>query len=117
MVRCSGPAGGHRSPWRWTTAMPTYTKLPRFLKDFDQLSADEQERFREAVTKFVKDLKRRKGFRPGLRVRGVQGAPGIYEMTWAPDGRASFHYGEPIMEGDTHVVWRRVGTHAILSNP
>jgi hypothetical protein len=97
--------------------MPTYTKLPRFQKDFDQLSADEQERFREAVKKFIDDLKRGKGFRPGLRVRGVQGAPGIYEMTWAPDGRATFHYGDPVVEGEAHVMWRRVGTHAILDDP
>ena len=97
--------------------MPTYTKLPRFQKDFDQLSADDQERFRQAVEKFVEDLKRGQGFRPGLRVRGVQGTQGIYEMTWAPDGRATFHYGEQIQEGEAHVMWRRVGSHAILANP
>jgi hypothetical protein len=38
-------------------------------------------------------------------------------MTWAPDGRATFHYGDPIREGEPHLVWRRVGTHAILANP
>jgi hypothetical protein len=97
--------------------MPTYTKLPRFQKDFDSLSPDEQERFRQAVERFIQDLKRGRGFRPGLRVRGVQGTQGIYEMTWAPDGRATFHYGEPIQEGEVHVVWRRVGTHAILATP
>jgi hypothetical protein len=98
-------------------AMPTYTKLPRFQKDFDQLSADDQERFRQAVEKFIEDLKRGRGFRPGLRVRGVQGTQGIYEMTWAPDGRATFHYGEQIQEGEAYVMWRRVGSHAILANP
>jgi hypothetical protein len=97
--------------------MPTYTILPRFQKDLDQLSADEHERFRQAVDKFINDLKRGRGFRPGLRVRGIQGASGIFEMTWAPDGRATFHYGEPIQEGEPHVVWRRVGTHAILATP
>lgn len=96
--------------------MPIYTKLPRFQKDLDQLSADEKERFWRAVERFVEDLKRGKGFRPGLRIRGVQGAPGIFEMTWAPDGRATFHYGDPIREGEIHVVWRRVGTHNILRN-
>jgi hypothetical protein len=97
--------------------MPTYTKLPRFEKDFVLLSADERERFRQAVERFVEDLKRGRGFRRGLRVRGVQGAPGIFELTWAPDGRATFQYGEPIQEGEPHVVWRRVGTHAILGTP
>jgi hypothetical protein len=96
--------------------MPTYTTL-RFRKDYDQLSPNEQERFREAVKKFIEDRKRGKGFRPGLRVRGVQGAPGIYEMTWAPDGRATFHYRAPIVEEEVHVAWRRVGSHAVLNDP
>lgn len=97
--------------------MPTYTKLPRFQKDFAQLSADEQERFRQAVKKFIKDLERGQGFRTSLRVKGVQGAPGIFEMTWTKDGRATFHYGDPIQQGEPHVVWRRVGTHTILTTP
>jgi hypothetical protein len=97
--------------------MPTYQKLPRFQKDFDQLSDDDRERFRQAATRFVQDLEGGSGFRPGLRVRGIQGAPGVFEMTWAPDGRATFHYGEPIREGHVHVVWRRVGTHTIFANP
>ena len=92
-----------------TTAMPTYKTLPRFEKDFGQLSAGDQERFRQAVRKFIDDLHRGMGFRRGLRVRGVQGAPGVYEMTWAPDGRATFEYGEPLVEGEPHIVWRRVG--------
>jgi hypothetical protein len=98
-------------------AMPTYQRLPRFDKDFEQLSHDERERFRQAVAKFVDDIERGRSFRRSLRVKGVQGAPGVFEMTWAPDGRATFHYGEPVREGDTHVVWRRVGTHAVLGSP
>jgi len=97
--------------------MPTYKVLPRFRKDFAQLSEQDQERFREAVKKFVEDLERGEGFRPGLRVRGVEGAIGIFEMTWAPDGRATFQYGVPVHGGQAHVVWRRVGTHAVLSGP
>jgi hypothetical protein len=94
-----------------------FVELPRFVKDFDQLSADEQERFRQAVARFVEDLERGQAFRRSLRVKGVQGTKGIFEMTWASDGRATFHYGEPVREGAPHVVWRRVGTHAVLSNP
>lgn len=56
-------------------------------------------------------------FRPGLRIKGVQGYPGIFEMTWAPNGRATFHYGAPIQSGETHIVWRRIGGHDILNNP
>ena len=97
--------------------MPTYTMLPRFQKDLAQLSPDERERFRQAVEKFIEDLKRGKGFRPSLRVKGVKGTRGIYELTWSPDGRATFHYGDPIQEGEVHIVWRRVGTHSILAKP
>jgi hypothetical protein len=98
-------------------AMPTFTKLPRFARDFAQLSQKDQERFSEAVAKLVEDLERGGGFRPGLGVRGVQGAPGVFEMRWAPDGRATFHYGDPIREGHIHLVWRRVGTHSVFGEP
>jgi hypothetical protein len=97
--------------------MPTFRVLPRFARDFAQLSEKNQVRFREAVTKFVEDLDRGAGFRPGLGIRGVQGAPGVFEMRWAPDGRATFEYGEPIRQGQVHVVWRRVGTHSVFDEP
>ena len=35
--------------------MPTFRVLPRFARDFAQLSEKDQERFREAVTKLVED--------------------------------------------------------------
>jgi hypothetical protein len=97
--------------------MPTWDITPRFEDDHAGLSADDKERFRRAVQRFIEDLRRGRSFRPGLRVKGVQGAPGIFEMTWAPDGRATFEYGDPIRPGEAHVVWRRVGSHAILANP
>ena len=97
--------------------MPTYQKLPRFLKDYAQLSKEEKRRFKEAVKKFIEDLNRGEGFRPGLRVKGIEGAPGIFEMTWAPDGRATFHYGRSRSGGEPHVVWRRIGTHVVLDGP
>jgi hypothetical protein len=97
--------------------MPTYDVTPRFEKDYARLSADERERFRQALAKLIEDLRRGKGFRPGLRVDGVEGARGIFEMTWAPDGRATFQYGNSIRQGEAHLVWRRVGTHAVLANP
>jgi hypothetical protein len=97
--------------------MPTFKTRPRFRKDFEQLSADEKERFRQAVEKLVEDLERGRGFRAGLRVRGIEGARGIFEMTWADDGRATFEYGKAVREGQVHVVWRRIGSHAIFSRP
>jgi len=55
--------------------LPTYQRLPRFSKDFAALTREERERLIAAVEKFVVDL-RRGQFRAGLRVRGIQGAPG-----------------------------------------
>ena len=50
----------------------------------------------------------------GLRVTGVRGAEGIFELTWAPDGRATFSYGKSIGGSEPHIVWRRVGTHEVI---
>lgn len=94
--------------------MPTFEQLRRFDRDFAALSDAQREAFRSAVQKFVADLQRGQGFRQGLRVKGVRGAPGMFELTWANDGRATFSYGESRREGEAHIVWHRVGTHDIL---
>ena len=85
--------------------------------DFDSLSADQKAAFLTAVAQFVEDLRRGEGFRKGLRVKGVKGASGIFEMTWADDGRATFEYGDPVSEGEVHIIWRRIGAHKILNQP
>ena len=77
----------------------------------------QQTAFLAAVSEFVQDLRGQKGFRGGLRVKGVKGAAGTFEMTWAGDGRATFEYGEPVREGEARIVWRHIGTHAILTEP
>ena len=97
--------------------MPTYERLPRFDRDFAAMSELERNAFRVAARKFVADLERGHGFRPGLRVKGIRGADGIFELTWAKNGRATFEYGEPIHEGEPHIVWRRVGAHEIFETP
>lgn len=96
--------------------MPTYRALPRFMREYDRLSAAQQAAFNAVVVKFVADLKRG-SFRRGLRVKGVAGHPGIYEMTWAPDGRATFEYGDPVQPGERHIIWRRIGSHDVLDEP
>lgn len=95
--------------------MPTYERTRRFDRDLAALSADQRRRFRDAVRRFVADLPTGR-FRMGLWVRGIEGTPGVFEMTWAPDGRATFEYGESRGKGP-HVIWRRVGTHDVFSEP
>lgn len=91
--------------------------MARFANDFDSLSPNQQAAFLIAVTQFAEDLQRERGFRKGLQVKGVKGTAGIFEMTWSDDGRATFEYGEAVREGQAHIVWRRIGTHAIFTEP
>lgn len=97
--------------------MPTFAWLGRFRAEFNRLTPAEQVAFLAAVEEFVDDLRAGGKFRAGLRVKGIQGAPGVFEMTWAPDGRATFAYGKAVREGETHIIWRRVGTHDIFREP
>ena len=97
--------------------MPIDAWLARFRADFERLTLAQQAAFLIAVQQFVDDIQHGRGFRKGLRVKGIQGATGISEMTWAPDGRATFQYGDEVIDGESHVVWRRVGSHAIFKTP
>jgi hypothetical protein len=90
--------------------MATFETLPHFEEDWKKLTPNEQAAFRAVVLEaFEPDLKAPgRQFRPGLRVRPVAGCPGLFEMTWAPDGRATFSYGEEREPGQPHVVWQRI---------
>jgi hypothetical protein len=53
-----------------------------------------------------------------LRIKRLQGTPGIWEMTWSysgPDGRATFQFVD--IDGEVGVCWRRIGDHGILDRP
>jgi hypothetical protein len=97
--------------------MPTRDVLASFWRDWDRLSPEDQRAFLAAVEKFVQDLRAGRGLRKGLRVKGVQAARGIYELTWAGDGRATFQFGSAVVDGEAHIIWRRIGGHEILSKP
>ena len=99
--------------------MPTFAQTDRFRRDFAKLTAEQKAVFRAAAARFVADLSSGT-FRPGLRIRGVQGADGAFEMTWADDGWATFEYGpaedgSAVRDGETHIVWRRIGTQDIIA--
>ena len=53
-------------------------------------------------------------FPAALRVKRVQGTPGVWELTYAAHGRATFCQGDEVVRGEPHVVWRRVGAHDVL---
>jgi hypothetical protein len=53
-----------------------------------------------------------------LRIRDVEDAAGVWEVTWSfsgPDGRATFEYFE--VDGKLGIRWRRIGGHEIFSGP
>ena len=97
--------------------MPTFAWLARFGTDFDRLTPAQQAAFLAAVAQFVDDLRSGRGFRKGLRVKAIKGASGVVEMTWAADGRGTFQYGDEVVEGETHIIWRCIGSHAIFKEP
>lgn len=97
--------------------MPTHDEEERFWQDWVTLSKAQRMRFRRAVKKMVSDMRSGQGFRKGLRIRGVQGHSGVYEMTWAGDGRATFSYGASKVADEPHIIWRRIGSHDILQSP
>ena len=101
-----------------------FATTPAFDGDVGRLSSEELGLFREVVrTKFIPAAERRASdpahsWPKSLRVKAVEGAPGIWEMTWSfagPDGRATFEWIE--IEGQPAIRWRRVGGHAIFAQP
>ena len=84
--------------------MLTHDETNTFMRDYESLTRQQRDRFDTKREDFVADLLamekgQREGFRSGLRVKKVQGVSGLFEMTWAPDGRAIFSMGRPVIEG------------------
>jgi len=100
--------------------VPTHEELPRFLRDWERLGAEQRRAFLSAhvCSSLVWLVSRscRSYGSSAFRER-VQGEPGVWEMTWAADGRATFSYGAEVVAGQPHVIWRRVGTHDVFRRP
>ncbi len=101
-----------------------YERTESFKRDYRRLDKSEREEFKRVIQEhFVPALERRvtepgSGWPGALRVKDVEGAPGVWEMTWSftdPDGRATWEWVE--IEGETGIRWRRVGSHAIIAVP
>ena len=94
-----------------------------FRADRRRLSESERGRLAEVLPAFVAACDRyaadpASAWPSSLRVKDVEGAPGVFEMTWSfsgPDGRATFEWVR--IDGELAVRWRRIGTHDILGNP
>jgi hypothetical protein len=97
--------------------MLTHSKEDSFWDDWEDLPNNQRIRYYAALSKMEYDHEAGGGFRAGLRVTKVRRVPGVWEMTWAPDGRATFHYGNASNPGNPHLVWRRIGGHEIFNKP
>ena len=98
-----------------------------FRADFKRLTPEHQVLFREVVSKFHDAAEaiasgRSNRWPAGLRVKSVQGAPGVFELTWSfsgPDGRATWEWAT--IDGpsgpERGVRWRRLGGHGIFRDP
>ena len=97
---------------------PTYEASARVLRDLRKLPREQRRAFLAARDEFVAALQHSPPrFPAGLRIKRVQGTDDLWELTFAPDGRATFRYGPQVRPGEPHIVWLRVGTHAVLDQP
>lgn len=97
--------------------MPTHEETDRFWRDWDKLTQHQQAAFLRANREFRQDLPSAR-FRASLRVKRFQGREGVFEMTFAPDGRALWCYGDgERIPDEPHIVWLRIGTHDIFREP
>ena len=92
--------------------MATFVTLPHFEANWAKLTRRQQDAFRTVVLEaFEPDLVAPdRPFRRSLCVRSVAGHPGLFEMTWNHDGRATFSYGLERVPGQPHVVWQDIVT-------
>jgi len=92
--------------------MATFETLPHFEASWVKLTRGQQDAFRAVVLEaFEPDLMTPDHpFRRSLRVRLVTGQPGLFEMAWSHDGRATFSYGAEREPGQPHVVWQEIVT-------
>ncbi|MDR1806869.1 MAG: hypothetical protein LBR33_02975 [Propionibacteriaceae bacterium] len=102
-----------------------FRRLPQFERDWAALPPAERDLVKQwlresllpAVDGYAADPVRFT-WPKKLRFESIQGAPGVYAVTWSfsgPDGRATFHFEES--DGDRRLVWRRIGHHDIYTTP
>jgi hypothetical protein len=98
--------------------VPTFERLARFDREFRRLPREMQQAFLAMLPLFIAALREKPpAFPPSLRVHRVQGSTAVWEVTFAADGRGTFEYGNEVIEGEAHIIWRRIGGHSILEQP
>jgi len=100
-----------------------FERTGRFKRDYKDLPDHHRDKVRAAARDFHEGAVRAAAgeahpWPNSLRVKPVEGAQGVWEMTWSwtdPDGRATWEWIE--IDGERAVLWRRIGTHVVLKSP
>jgi hypothetical protein len=101
-----------------------YETTPAFDADYRHLKPEHRATFRAMLKdKFIPACEAVEtvpaaAWPKALRVKAIQGAPGVLEMTWSfasPEGRATFEL--VTVDGELRCRWRRVGGHAVFKAP
>ncbi len=87
-----------------------------FWRAYARLPADVKERARRAFLLFQKGA-RNPPFHPSLRIRKMQGHPGIWEGHITREIVFTFHVEKDPDADETVYVFRNIGTHAIYRKP
>ncbi|MBA3826288.1 MAG: hypothetical protein H0X24_20605 [Ktedonobacterales bacterium] len=96
--------------------MPKYDTLPGFMREFNKLSHEQQQLFLEAVRAIIVSLRLTQKL-PGSPLIKKMTDYEIYEVRWAPNGRATFHLEPDPSGNEMIVVWRHIGGHEIYKHP
>ena len=97
-----------------------YVRTAGFLIDLRRLPAEHRKLFVFAVHTLLRpalDRGAHTGSTPWPRALRIHRIGANYSMTWSfasPDGRALFRLAE--VDGETVVVWLRVGNHSIYES-
>lgn len=94
--------------------MPKYTFREGFMREWRKLKPSEQRLFETAWRAIVTNLKAGKGL-PAPPLVEKMSSLDIYEVRWAPNGRATFHIDR--QDGEDVIIWRRIGDHEIYKRP
>ena len=107
-----------------------FERTDSFKADFKRLTAGEREKAKSAIPEFNAAAEafilHQQPWPTRFRVKPIQGADGIWEMTWSfsgPDGRATWEWFSIVERKGRKTIqepairWRRIGGHDIFRNP
>nr|MDT0667593.1 hypothetical protein [Micromonospora sp. DSM 115978] len=98
---------------------PTFDVTAQFEAEYGRLTPAERAAFRAALRLFIEGIRDGGYFHPRLRVKSYTSINGVFEMSWAKNGRALWRYGDPLpaTPHERHVQWLAVGSHSIYKRP